>query len=130
MSGARWPVEAYNPTEKSVVATVTKASQPKNQQRTAVIYFGSERETYLELVQAADSKEFLQFIQQPLQVQLGVEQHKPNCPNRNRYTGHGRRERYLQGWLGERVRVPICRVRCCGCGAVNTRVTQLHPTLP
>jgi len=33
--------------EKSRVAAVVKVSQPKNQQRTAVIYFGSERETYL-----------------------------------------------------------------------------------
>ena len=73
------------------------ASLPKNQQRTAVIYFGSERETYLYLVQAEDSTAFLQFIQQPLQAQLGIEKHKVNCPNRSRYTGHGRRERYLQG---------------------------------
>lgn len=85
-----------------------------------MIYFGYERETYLHLVQAEDSTAFLQFIQQPLQAQLGVEKHKPNCCDRSRYTGHGRRERYLQGWLGERVRVPICRVRSCGCGAVFT----------
>ncbi len=65
---------------------MTKATLPKNQQRTAVIYFGSERETYLQLVQAADSKAFLQFIKQPLQVQLGVETHKVNCPDRSRYT--------------------------------------------
>ncbi len=88
---------------------MAKVSQPKNQQRTAVIYFGSERETYLHLVQAENSAAFLQFIQQPLPAQLGVEQHKPNCCDRSRYTGHGRRSRYLQGWLGERVVVPVCR---------------------
>ena len=40
------------------------ASQTKKQQRTAVIYFGSGRETYLSLVQAEDSSKFLSFIQQ------------------------------------------------------------------
>ncbi len=43
-------------------------------------------------MQALDSTAFLQFIQQPLQAQLGVEQHKLNCPDRSRYTGHGKRE--------------------------------------
>ena len=85
-----------------------------------MVYFGSERETYLQLVQAADSKGFLQFIKQPLQVQLGVEKHKVKCSDRSRYTVHGKRERYLQGWLGERMVVPIYRVRCCDCGAVFT----------
>lgn len=86
-----------------------------------MIYFGSDRGTYLHVVQAEDSTAFLQFVQQPLPAQLGVEKHKVNCPDRSRYTGHGRRERYLQGWLvGRAGESTICRVRCCGCGAVFT----------
>ena len=110
----------YTPTGKSGVAIVTNSSQPKNQRRTAIIYFGFKRETYLELVKAEDSSEFLRFVQQPLQTQLGVEKHKPNCCDRSRYTGRVLRERSVQGWVGERVTVPICRVRCCRCGAVFT----------
>ena len=99
----------YTPTGKSGVAIVTNSSQPKNQRRTAIIYFGFKRETYLELVKAEDSSEFLR-----------VEKHKPNCCDRSRYTGRVLRERSVQGWVGERVTVPICRVRCCRCGAVFT----------
>lgn len=110
----------YTPTEKSGVVTVATASQPKNQQRTVVIYFGSGRETYLNLVQAEDSSKFLSFIQQPLQMQLGAEKHRVGCSGNTRYTGHGKREHFVQGWLGEREVVPICRVRCCCCRAVFT----------
>lgn len=76
---------------------VVELSNPKNQQRTAIVYFSPQREDYLRLAVAEDSREFLNFIQQPLQARLGVEKHKPNCPDRSRYTGHGQRERYLQG---------------------------------
>jgi hypothetical protein len=100
--------------------TVVESSKPKNQQRTAIVYFGQEREDYLCLAAAADSREFLNYIQKPLQAQLGAEKHRVGCTEISRYTGHGKRERYLQGWLGERVTVPIYRVRCCGCGAVFT----------
>lgn len=105
------------------------ASQPKNQQRTAVIYFGSERETYLHLVQAEDSATFLRFIQQPLQAQLGVEKHKVNCPDRSHYTVHGRRSRYLRlvGGAGHGADLPSPLLWLWGsvhCAA------QLHSTLP
>ncbi len=99
---------------------VVESLKPKNHQRTAIVYFGSKREDYLCLAAAEDNKEFLSFIQQPLQAQLGSEKHRAGCADSSRYTGHGKRERYLQGWLGERVTVPICRVRCCSCGAVFT----------
>ena len=49
----------YTPTEKSGAVTVTTASQPKNQQRTAIVYFGSKRENYLELVEAEDSSQLV-----------------------------------------------------------------------
>lgn len=84
------------------------------------MYFGQQREDYLRLAAAADRGEFLSFIQQPLQVQLGVNKHKPNCCDQIRYTGHAKRERTVQGWIGERVTVPIYRVHCCRCGAVFT----------
>lgn len=74
-----WGVEAYTSTEKLGMVTVATVSQPKNQQRTAIVYFGPKWETYLELVEAEDSSEFLRFTQQPLQAQLGVEKHQPNC---------------------------------------------------
>jgi hypothetical protein len=38
---------------------VKTASQPKNQQRTAIVYFTSKRENYLELAEAEDSSELL-----------------------------------------------------------------------
>lgn len=85
---------------------------PKNQERTAVVYFGPQREDYFRLAAAEGRREFLSFIQQPLQVQLGAEKHRAGSGNTSRYTGHGQRERYVQGWLGERVRIPICR--CAG----------------
>ncbi len=56
---------------------VVELSNPKNQQRTAIVYFGPQREDYLRKAAAEDSRKFLNFIQQPLQAQLGVEKHKP-----------------------------------------------------
>lgn len=109
---------------------MTKATLPKNQQLPAVIYFGSERETYLQLVQAADSKAFLQFIQQPLQVQLGVEKHKVNCPDRSRYTGLVLRERSVQGWArraGEGANLS-CTLLWLWSGVHSA--TQFYPALP
>jgi len=88
------------------VETVLESSKPKNQQRTAIVYFGQEREDYLCLAAAADNREFLSFIQKPLQAQLGAEKHRVGCTDISRYTGHVLRSRYLQGWLGERVTVP------------------------
>jgi hypothetical protein len=46
-------------------------SEPRqNQKRTAIVYFGSQQEDYLKLVQAENRREFMAFIQQPLQAQL------------------------------------------------------------
>lgn len=45
---------------------------PQNQQRTAIVYFGPKREDYLRLAAAEESREFLNFIQQPLRAQLGT----------------------------------------------------------
>ena len=92
----------------------------KNKQRTAIVYFGPERADYLKLAEAEASSEFLEYIQAPLQAQLGAELHKETCRALSRYTGHGRRMRRLQGWVGEAQEIPIHRVRCCECRAVFT----------
>jgi len=82
----------------------------------------------LQLAEAKDSSAFLREVQQPLQQQLEAEKHR--VVQMAAATSHGKRERSLQGWVGDRTIVPIHRVRCCGCGAVNTRAAQLHPPLP
>jgi hypothetical protein len=91
-----------------------------NQNRTAIVYFGPNKEDYLKLLQAEDRSEFIAYIQSPLQAQLLPEMHKTGCEDSSRYTLHGLRYRSVQGWLGEAESVPISRVRCCGCRAVYT----------
>ena len=98
---------------------VQQSNKTRNQQRTAIVYFGAQRQGYLSLAQANNTKDFLDFVQTPLQRQLTPDQHHPNC-HHPRYTNHGRRIRSLQGWLGAVIKLPIFRVRCCGCGAVFT----------
>ena len=99
---------------------MTQTTEGKNQQRTAIVYFGPNREDYLNRVEADDSREFLDYVQQPLRVQLGAEKHRDNCPDLSRYTGHSKRTRSLQGWVGQPTELPIRRVRCCSCQAVFT----------
>lgn len=99
---------------------MVQPSKPKNQQRTAIVYFGPQWDDYLRLVEAADSAAFLRFVQHPLQQQLKAEKHRADCPDRSRYTSHGKRERTVQEWLGGQTVVPIYRVSCCGCGVVFT----------
>ena len=80
-------------------------------------------------MQAEDSAAFVQFIQHPLQVQLGVEKHRAGCPDISRYTGHGRQERYLLrvvGGAGEGANLP--RELLWLWSGVH-RATQLHLTL-
>ena len=91
-----------------------------NQKRTAIVYFGSQQEDYLKLVQTDDRSRFIEFIQRPLQAQLVLEMHNNGCADTSRYTVHGLRERRVQGWIGETRVIPICRVRCQSCRAVFT----------
>ena len=91
-----------------------------NQNRTAIIYFGPEQKDYLNLIEAEDRTNFIQFIQRPLQEQLVSEMHHDGCSDTSRYTIHGLRERRVQGWLGESQIIPIVRVRCQCCRAVFT----------
>ena len=37
-----------------------------NQKRTAIVYFGTQQEDYLKLIQAENLTAFIQFIQRPL----------------------------------------------------------------
>ncbi len=62
----------------------------------------------------------IEYIQSPLQAQLGVKRHKADCADTSRYTVHELRSRKVQGWLGESKTMEICRVRCCSCRAVFT----------
>ena len=94
-------------------------TKSKKQQRTAIVYFGSQRQDYLDLAQAPDTSAFLNFVQQPLQQQLTQDKHKSDCTH-HQYTNHGKRLRSLQDWLGAKIMLPVFRVRCCGCGAVFT----------
>jgi UDP-N-acetylglucosamine transferase subunit ALG13 len=68
-----------------------------NQKRTAIVYFGSQQEDYLKLVQTDDRSALIQFIQRPLQEQLGNEMHHTDCSDPSRYTVHGLRQRRVQG---------------------------------
>jgi len=106
--------EAYTLPEM-IRSVVVQPAKRQNQQRTAIVYFGSQRSDYLQLAEAKDSSAFLREVQQPLQQQLEAEKHRAGCPDGSRYTSHGKRERSLQGWVGDRTIVPIHRVRCCGC---------------
>jgi Domain of unknown function (DUF6431) len=92
----------------------------QNQQRTAIVYFGPELKDYLSLVQDDNRSQYIDYIQGPLQEQLGADMHHAGCPDREHYTIHGLRERRVQGRQGETRVVPICRVRCQGCRAVFT----------
>ena len=91
-----------------------------NQNRTAIVYFGPSQQDYLKLVQAEERSALIEYIQAPLQAQLGVERHKAGCSDPSRYTVHELRSRKVQGWLGESTTMEICRVRCCSCRAVFT----------
>jgi Domain of unknown function (DUF6431) len=92
----------------------------QNRKRTAIVYFGPQQEDYLKLVQAKDRSSYIEYIQAPLQKQLGVEMHHDGCSDTSHYTVHGLRERTVQGWLGQKQVIPICRVRCQACRAVFT----------
>jgi hypothetical protein len=41
-----------------------------DQNRTAIVYFGPNKEDYLKLLQAEDRSEYIAYIQNPLQAQL------------------------------------------------------------
>ena len=92
----------------------------QNQNRTAIVYFGPSQQDYLKLVQAEKRSTLIEYIQRPLQAQLGVKKHKADCADTSRYTVHELRSRKVQGWLGESRTMEICRVRCCSCRAVFT----------
>jgi hypothetical protein len=96
-------------------------SEPRtNQKRTAVIYFGATRQGYLDLVEVKRHKALLQFIEPLLSTQLQAEHHHQGCSDQSHYTIHSQRNRKLQGILGEKATIPICRVRCQSCRAVFT----------
>lgn len=96
------------------------AEAHQNQKRTAIVYFGDQQEDYLKLIQAPERSAFIEYIQRPLQAQLTQDMHHRGCSDRSCYTLHGLRERRVQGWLGEKRVIPICRVRCQSCRAVFT----------
>jgi hypothetical protein len=99
-----------------------------NQNRTAIVYFGSTRQDYLDLVQADDYHQaYIEYVQKPLQEQLSSDKHKPDCHDSSRYTVHSQRERQLKGWQGEAEILPICRVKCCDCKAVFTVLPSFIP---
>ena len=94
---------------------------PRNQNRTAIVYFGSTQQAYLDLVASGKRHQaYIEYIQKPLQAQLTPDKHKLVCSDPSRYTVHSQIERQLQGWQGEKQTVPICRVKCCCCRAVFT----------
>ena len=80
------------------------------QNRTAIVHFGASKQDYLNLVQSEDRKPLIKHLQAPLEAQLSPERHKVGCLDTSRYTIHGLRNRQLQGWLGEKETLPICRV--------------------
>jgi hypothetical protein len=96
-----------------------KKSQ-QNQKRTAIVYFGSQHEDYLKLLQSEDRSKYIEYIQAPLQQQLIPEMHHIGCSDTSQYTIHGLRERKVQFWMGQTQIIPICRVRCQSCRAVFT----------
>ena len=88
-------------------------SEPRtNQERTAILYFGATKQDYLSLVQAKKHSALREYIQPLLQAQLQPDQHHDGCSDPSRYTIHSQRDRHLQGLLGARQTIPICRVRC------------------
>lgn len=92
----------------------------RNQNRTAIIYFGETKQDYLRMVEEKGHSELLEYIQPLLKVQLKQEQHHEGCSDQSRYTVHSQRTRQLQGLLGSKETIPICRIRCQTCGAVFT----------
>ena len=96
-------------------------SEPRvNQQRTVIVYFGATKQDSLSLVQEKRHSALLAYIQPLLKAQLKLEQHQNGCSDQSRYTIHSQRDRHLQGLLGARETIPICRVRCQSCRAVFT----------
>lgn len=96
-------------------------SEPRtNQKRTAILYFGATKQDYLSLVQEKKHSGLLEYIQPLLQAQLHPEQHQNGCSDQSHYTIHSQRNRQLQGLLGARETIPVCRVRCQSCRAVFT----------
>jgi hypothetical protein len=91
-----------------------------NQNRTAIIYFGETKQEYLNLVEAEKHRALLAYIQPFLKVQLQPQQHHDGCTDQSHYTIHSQRDRQLQGLLGAKESIPICRVRCQTCRAVFT----------
>lgn len=91
-----------------------------NQKRTAIIYFGETRQDYLRLVEEKGHRELLAYIQPLLTAQLLEDQHHDGCSDQSHYTVHSQRNRQLQGLLGSKETIAICRVRCQTCGAVFT----------
>ena len=96
-----------------------KASR-QYQHRTAIIYFGPTKQDYLKLVKAESHRPYLDYAQPFLKEQLLLEMHDDGCNDSSCYTIHSQRMRSLQGWLGEKEEIPICRVRCRCCRAVFT----------
>jgi hypothetical protein len=72
------------------------------------------------MVEEKGHSELLEYIQPLLKVQLQQEQHHKGCSDQSRYTVHDQRTRKLQGLLGSKETIRICRVRCQTCGAVFT----------
>ena len=96
-----------------------KATRPY-QNRTAILYFGPTKQDYLTLVDAENHQAYLDYVQPLLKAQLTPEMHHAGCSDPSRYTVHSKRHRSLQGWLGHKEDIPICRTRCCCCRAVFT----------
>ena len=90
------------------------------QNRTAVVHFGPTKQDYLTLVESEHHSAYLEYVQPFLENQLPLDLHKDGCTDTSRYTIHSQRSRSLQGWLGPKESIPICRVRCCCCRAVFT----------
>lgn len=96
-----------------------KASR-KYQNRTAIIYFGPTRQDYLNLVEADNHRAYLDYVQPFLKEELSLDMHKEGCQAQSCYTIHSQRMRSLEGWLGQKEQIPICRVRCRCCKTVFT----------
>lgn len=64
------------------------SERPKNQKRTAIVYFGSTQQAYDDLVQTDQRRAFIDLIQSPLPAQLGPELHRHGCDCSSHYTVH------------------------------------------
>jgi hypothetical protein len=91
-----------------------------NQKRTAIIYFGATKQDYLSVVQEKRHSALLQYIQPLLKAQLQPDQHHDGCTDQSHYTIHSQRNRHLQGLLGQREIILICRARCQACRTAFT----------